>query len=183
MDSVESGYCRFNPEEKSSIGDGSEIGIQRLILSVKPSLIPGLPDDIALSCLARVPRKYHPVLNCVSKRWRELVSSEEWFSYRLNHHLEETWIYALCRDKGEELCMNVLDPDQLKRGWKRIHGLPGCCLRRKGVGFEVLGKKVYLFGGCSWIQEATDEVYCYDASVNTWTRAGSLSTARYSVYW
>ncbi|GFP93001.1 F-box/kelch-repeat protein skip4 [Phtheirospermum japonicum] len=98
-------------------------------------------------------------------------SQRKWFSYRLKHNSKETWIYALCRDKSEQLCMYVLDPDQLKMGWRQIHGLPSRCLKRKGVGFEVLGKKVYLFGGCGWIEDASDEVYCYDASVNTWARA------------
>lgn len=160
------------------MADCSKIEVDCPLQSVEPSLIPGLPDDVALSCLARVPRKYHSVLNCVSKRWRELVASEEWFSYRLNHHLEETRIYSLCRDKSEQLCICALDPDQFRKGWKRIHGLPGSFLRRKGVGFEVLGKKIYLFGGCGWIEDATDEVYSYDASMNTWTRAAPLSTAR-----
>lgn len=173
----------FNPDEKFLSVGGSNVGADCPIQSVKQSLIPGLPDDIALSCLARVPRKNHPVLNCVSKRWKELVSSEEWCSYRLKHQLEETWIYALCRDKSDQLCMYVLDPGQSKRVWKQIHGLPGSCLRRKGIGFEVLGKNVYLFGGCGWVEDATDEVYCYDASLNTWTTAGSLSTARYSLFW
>ena len=52
-------------------------------------LICGLPDDIALICLARVPRKYHALLRCVSKRWRDLVSSEEWHAYRQKHKLDE----------------------------------------------------------------------------------------------
>ncbi|PIN22846.1 hypothetical protein CDL12_04442 [Handroanthus impetiginosus] len=172
---MEPASSRVNPEGLLSTDEGPEIGSDCL---EKPALIPGLPDDIALSCLARVPRKYHAVLNCVSKRWRELVCSEEWHSYRLKHYLQESWIYALCRDKSKQLCMCVLDPDQLKKGWKRIHSLPARCLKRKGVGFEVLGKKAYLIGGCGWIEDATDEVYCYDASANTWTEAGSLSTAR-----
>lgn len=179
MDYSESGPS--NSEELPSIGDSAEIGIEGLIELEKPSLLPGLPDDIALCCLARVPRKYHAVLNCVSKRWRELLCDEEWFSYRMKHRLEETWIYALCRDKSEQLCMYVLDPEQLKSGWKQIQGLPDQCSKRKGIGFEVLGKNIYLFGGCGWIEDATDEVYCYDASANTWSRAGSLSTPRYSV--
>lgn len=142
------------------------------------SLIPGLPDEISLSCLARLPRKYHAVLNCVSKKWRDLVCSEEWYSYRQKHHLEETWIYALCRDKFDPICCYVLDPNQLKSRWKRIQGLPSCCLKRKGMGFEVLGKKVYLFGGCGWIEDATSEVYCYDIAANSWSEGAPLSIAR-----
>ncbi|KAL3829658.1 hypothetical protein ACJIZ3_018460 [Penstemon smallii] len=146
--------------------------------SEQSGLIPGLPDDISLSCLARVPRKYHHLLKRVSRQWRELVCGEEWHLYRAKHHLEETWIYALCLYKFEQLRLYVLDPNQLKKGWRQIHGIPNRCLNRKGIGFEVLGNKVYLFGGCSWIEDATDEVYCYDASVNAWTQAGPLSTAR-----
>ncbi|KAL0428875.1 UNVERIFIED_CONTAM: F-box/kelch-repeat protein SKIP4 [Sesamum radiatum] len=127
MESMENGSWTLNPQELPPVRDGTKIGLEGLIESEKPTLIPGLPDDIAFSCLARVPRKYHPVLNCVSKRWRELICGE------------------------------------------RV---------RKGVGFEVLGKKVYLFGGCGWIEDATDDVYCYDATMSTWTRAGSLSTPR-----
>nr|GMD29871.1 F-box/kelch-repeat protein SKIP4 [Ipomoea batatas] len=141
-------------------------------------LIPGLPNDTALFCLARVPRKYHGVLKCVSKKWRDLMCGEEWYSYRKKNSLEEAWIYALCRDKSEQLCCYMLDPNYLKRGWKCIQGLPPRCLKRKGMGFEVLGKKLYLLGGCGWIEDATDEVYVYDAALNTWNEAAPLSAAR-----
>ncbi|KAL1134815.1 hypothetical protein V6Z11_A12G130300 [Gossypium hirsutum] len=56
--------------------------------------------------------------------------------------------------------------------------LPSRSLLRKGVGFEVLGKRLYLMGGCRWSEDATDETYCYDASKNSWTEANPLSTAR-----
>ncbi|XP_057980884.1 F-box/kelch-repeat protein SKIP4 [Malania oleifera] len=142
------------------------------------ALICGLPDDIALFCLTRVPRKYHGLLKCVSRRWRDLVCSEEWHSYRRKHNLDETWIYALCRDKSERVCCYVLDPSPSRRCWKLVEGIPSHSLKRKGMGFEVLGKKVYLLGGCGWFEDATDEVYCYDASTNIWSEAAPLSTAR-----
>lgn len=143
------------------------------------SILYGLPDDIAILCLARIPRKYHANLKCVSKRWRELVCSQEWHSYRQKHNLAETWIYALCRDKSENRSFYMLDPNMSKKGWKRVQNLPPRSLKRKGMGFEVLGRKIYLMGGCGWIEDATDEVYCYDAAMNTWNEAPSLSTARY----
>lgn len=106
------------------------------------------------------------------------MCSKEWRSYRQKHNLTETWIYALCKDKSEQLCCYVLDPNIPKRCWKRIQGFPPRSLKRKGTGFEVLGKKIYLLGGCGWVEDATDEVYCYDASMNTWSEAPPLSTAR-----
>lgn len=152
-------------------------GISRIELAQSP-LICGLPDDIALICLARVPRKYHTLLKCVSRRWRDLVSSEEWHAYRQKHKLDEPWIYALCRDKFERVCCYVLDPYSTRRSWKLIEGFPPRSLKRKGMSFEVLGKKVYLLGGCGWLEDATDEVYSYDASTNRWSEAAPLSTAR-----
>ncbi|XP_062153944.1 F-box/kelch-repeat protein SKIP4 isoform X3 [Alnus glutinosa] len=144
----------------------------------EPPIICGLPDDIALFCLARVPRKYHTLLKCVSRRWRDLVCSEEWHFHRRKHKLDETWIYALCRDKCEQLCCYVLDPNSSRRCWKTIQGLPPRSLKRKGIGFEALGKKVFLLGGCGWSEDATNEVYCYDASMNIWSDGAPLSTAR-----
>ncbi|KAK6918388.1 F-box domain [Dillenia turbinata] len=142
-------------------------------------LIGGLPDDIALICLARVPRKYHIVLKCVSKRWRDLVCSEEWHTYRQKNKLDETWIYALCRDGSDRVCCYVLDPARSsRRSWKLIPGLPPRSLNRKGMAFEVLGRKIYLLGGCGWLEDATDEVYSYDASRNAWEVAAPLSTPR-----
>ncbi|XP_027115172.1 F-box/kelch-repeat protein SKIP4-like isoform X2 [Coffea arabica] len=175
---------RFSSMESDSdsststeISDGWYDGVRQYD-PVQSSLIPGLPDDITFFCLARVPRKYHAVLKCVSKRWRDLVSSEEWYLYRKKHHLEETWIYALCKDELDHLGCYVLDPNRLLSGWKRIQGLPGCCKRRRGMGFEVLGKRVYLIGGCGYIEDATNEAYCYDAGTNCWSEAARLPVAR-----
>lgn len=140
-------------------------------------LISGLPDDISLMCLARVPRKYHSVLKCVSKRWRDLLCTEEWQLYRRKQKLDETWIYALCRDKLNEISCYVLDPSS-RRDWKLIDGLPPQISKRKGIGFEALGNKLFLLGGCNGFQDSTNEVYSYDASSNRWVEATSLSTSR-----
>lgn len=160
-----------------SLEDGGLDGMSQMEQAQEP-LICGLPDDIALFCLARVPRVYHIVLKCVSRRWRDLVRSKDWHDYRRKHNLDETWIYALCRDKFECVCCYVLDPNSSRRSWKQIQGFPSHSLQRKGVGFEVLGNKLYLMGGCRWSEDATDEAYCYDASINTWTEANPLPTAR-----
>ncbi|KAJ6344163.1 hypothetical protein OIU76_005812 [Salix suchowensis] len=141
------------------------------------SLISGLPDDMALSCLARVPRKYHAILKCVSKRWKELVCCDEFYDYRRVHSLSETWMYALCCDRYGKIWFYVLDPNESQRRWKCVPGLPARALNKMGMGFEVIGKKVYLLGGGGWL-DATNEVFCYDVSTNSWTQVASLSTAR-----
>lgn len=159
--------------------DNGTEGTSQMKLIVSP-LICGLPDDIALYCLARVPRKYHMILKGVSKRWRNLVCSEEWVSYRQKNNLSESWIYALCRDRFQQVCCYVLDPKAPRKYWKLLEGLPlpPRSLKRKGMAFEALGKKLYLLGGCGWFEDPTDEVYCYDASLNSWSEATPLSTSR-----
>ncbi|KAK9273699.1 hypothetical protein L1049_018509 [Liquidambar formosana] len=118
----------------------------------------GLPDDLAIFCFAEV--SFTPQM-CFKEI--EKVCAEEWQYYRRKHNLDETWIYCFCRDKFEQIC----DPSSPSRCWKLIQGLPPRNSKREGMAFEVLGKKVYLLGGCGWSEDATDEV-CYDASMNTW---------------
>uniref|UniRef100_A0A0A9ENR5 Uncharacterized protein n=1 Tax=Arundo donax TaxID=35708 RepID=A0A0A9ENR5_ARUDO len=52
------------------------------------------------------------------------------------------------------------------------------CAVRQGISIEVLGKRLFLLGGCSWLNDATDEVHCYDASSNRWSLAALMPTAR-----
>ncbi|KAG9441266.1 hypothetical protein H6P81_017120 [Aristolochia fimbriata] len=174
----------FPGSEKQEWGDG--VAIIRLygfgiVMEIPQSefiprpLINGLPDDLALLCLARVPRRYHHNLKCVSKRWKELVDSIEWSSHRQKHNLEEFWIYALCRDSSFSY-LYVLDP--LRRCWKRIRGIPSQCSKRGGMACQALGKKLYLMGGRGWLEEWTDEVFCFDILKNIWAKAAPMSIAR-----
>lgn len=141
-------------------------------------LISGLPDDIALLCLARVPRQYHHILRCVSKRWRDLLCSEEWHSCRQKNTLEETWVYLVAKDRSNRNCCYVLDLDPTRRCWKLLQVLRTPCSDKYGICVEALGKKLYLLGGCTWQIDATNEVHCYDASKNKWEVAAPMPTAR-----
>ncbi|XP_010940480.1 F-box/kelch-repeat protein SKIP4 [Elaeis guineensis] len=160
----------------ASMESASENCVQGEV-SVAP-LICGLPDDIALLCLARVPRRYHHILRCVSKRWRDLLCSEEWLSCRRKNNLEETWIYVVARDKSNGNCCFVLDLDPVRRCWKLLQVIRSPCLGKHGIRVEALGKKLYVLGGCTWQTDATDEVHCYDASKNRWEIAASMPAAR-----
>lgn len=42
-----------------------------------PSLFSSSPNDIVVNILVRVPRRYHPILSCISKELRALVRSSE----------------------------------------------------------------------------------------------------------
>jgi hypothetical protein len=143
-------------------------------------LLHGLPDEIALLCLARVPRQCHNALRCVSRRWKALLCSEEWHSYRKRNNLDESWIYVICRGTGCK-CY-VLAPDPATRTLKVIRVMEPPCSAREGISIEALDRRLFLLGGCSWLKDANDEVYCYDASSNSWSKAAPMPTARY-LYW
>ncbi|CAN6227074.1 unnamed protein product [Urochloa humidicola] len=139
-------------------------------------LMHGLPDEIALMCLARVPRRFHNVLRCVSKRWRELLCSEEWHTCRKRNNLDESWIYVICRESG--IKCYVLAPDPSGRSLRLMHIIEPPCSLRQGVTIEALDKSIFFLGGCSWLNDATDEVYCYDASSSRWSTAAPMPTPR-----
>eukprot|EP00249_Psilotum_nudum_P003103 c16430_g1_i1 orf=192-1280(-) len=139
-------------------------------------LIPGLPDDLAILCLVRVPRRYHHLLQGVCRRWREFLWSELFCTVRKRLGLAEGWIYALIRDISECLHWYVLDPTQWK--WRELPGMPAVCSRRYGMTCEVVGRKLYLIGGCGRFDDPTNEVHVYDPLQNRWKEAAGMRTAR-----
>uniref|UniRef100_A0A1D1Y968 F-box/kelch-repeat protein SKIP4 n=1 Tax=Anthurium amnicola TaxID=1678845 RepID=A0A1D1Y968_9ARAE len=156
----------------------SALGKSGQIDELYSPLINGLPDDIALLCLARIPRRYHNILRCVSKRWKALLYSEEWLCCRQKQDLQETWIYAICRHNKRRNCYYVFDPSSARRHWTCLQGVPPQCLKRDGMAFETVGSKLYILGGCTWGEDATDDVYFYDASMNAWAKSTPMPTAR-----
>ena len=143
-------------------------------------IISGLPDDIAILCLAWVPREYHCILRCVSKRWKSLFASIEFQHCRKAHNMQETWVYAICRRHivGKTFYY-ALNPFSSTRSWMNIECVPPQCCTREGMSFETVGNKLFVLGGCSWREDATDEVFYYDAYTNAWGQAASMPTPRY----
>ncbi|KAJ3671552.1 hypothetical protein LUZ60_007631 [Juncus effusus] len=58
-------------------------------------LIPGLPDEVALDCLARVPYRIHTCLRHVCQRWRHLVATRALYSHRERIGLAEDLVFIL----------------------------------------------------------------------------------------
>ena len=46
------------------------------------SLLPGLPDDVSIRCLARVSRSYHNVARLVSRGWAQAFASSHLYTCR-----------------------------------------------------------------------------------------------------
>ncbi|XP_072970201.1 F-box/kelch-repeat protein SKIP20-like [Typha angustifolia] len=58
-------------------------------------LIPGLPDDVGLDCLARVPVRWHARLRHVCGRWRDLVTDPVFQCHRERIGAVEDLIYLV----------------------------------------------------------------------------------------
>lgn len=55
-------------------------------------LIPALPDDVAMQCLLRVPPHSHAQLQQVSRRWRELLNSPQFYEERKREGTSEKFL-------------------------------------------------------------------------------------------
>ncbi|KAJ0255621.1 F-box/kelch-repeat protein SKIP4 [Hirschfeldia incana] len=147
--------------------------------SKEAQLITGVPDDILNLCLARVPREHHVAMKCVSRRWRDVICSDDFCEYRNKSNLAESCIYALCRHTSGRVFLHLLNPSSSRRAWRRVCEIPPHITFRDGMGFAVLGKRLFVLGGCGWVEDASDDVYCYDAVMNTWLHLlPPLSTKR-----
>ncbi|CAA7023942.1 unnamed protein product [Microthlaspi erraticum] len=103
---------------------------KELLLPPTPQSTPNLPDDLLLSCFARVSRLYYPTLSLASKGFGSLIASPELYKTRSRLHRTEICLYVclslphdpnprwftLCRrpnralTKEKNLGMNLLVP-------------------------------------------------------------------------
>ncbi|KAG6552922.1 hypothetical protein Mapa_005578 [Marchantia paleacea] len=91
-------------------------------LDERPQLIPGLPDEISLQIVSRVPRGCHAAMKAVCKTWHEVFAGDEIFELRRELGLTEEWLYVLVKDEQERLAWYVLDP--LEGQWRRLPSMP-----------------------------------------------------------
>lgn len=87
-------------------------------------LIPGLPDDVALNCLLRLPLDTHPSCRSVCRRWHHLFASKQhFFTQRKVLGFRDPWLFAFafhrCTGKIQWL---VLDLTSLT--WHTIPSMP-----------------------------------------------------------
>lgn len=58
-------------------------------------IIPGLPDDLAMECLLRVPITSHPTLRLVSHLWKSTISHSSFFSLRRRANFAENHVFLI----------------------------------------------------------------------------------------
>ncbi|CAI0381194.1 unnamed protein product [Linum tenue] len=144
------------------------------------SMLPGLPDDVAKYCLALVPRPSFPAMGAVCRRWRSYIKSKEFITVRKLAGLLEEWLYVLLLDSGGKRShWEVLDSCGNKH--RVLPQMPG--LVKAGFGVVVLNGKLLVMAGYSTADDgancASDEVYEYDSSLNSWSKLSNMNAPRY----
>ncbi|KAL5540931.1 hypothetical protein UlMin_044907 [Ulmus minor] len=144
-------------------------------------LIPGLPNDIALNCLARVPRCHHPVLSAVSKPIRSLLASPAFFNCRSLLKCSETLLYVLltrrrsCEVK-ETYSLSTLfhKPNQNQEIEKNLVLVPSppTPVRLESFDCVALGPKIYVSGA------NIAGFWVFDCRFHTWEIGPNMLTAR-----
>ncbi|XP_024516209.1 F-box/kelch-repeat protein At1g16250 isoform X1 [Selaginella moellendorffii] len=150
-------------------------------------LIPGLPNDLAILCIARLPRGMFPLLRLVSSAWKRAVSSETFRLLRHQGGFLQGWIYVLV-ESATGAAFRAFDPDANR--WYNMSPVPANISSETWQGFAcvALDSKLILMGGARRIyNEATQQlgqvevcgdVFIYDAFRNKWQRGPSLTTPR-----
>ncbi|KAM7270500.1 hypothetical protein ACFE04_029714 [Oxalis oulophora] len=151
-------------------------------LSLRDSLIPGLPDDVALNCLLRLPVESHSTCRTVCKRWHLLLGNKErFFTRRKEMGFSEPWLFVFTFHKCTgKIQWQVLD--LMNFTWHAIpsmpikdkvcpHGLRCVSVPNDGI--------LFVCGGMvSDVDCPLDLVLKYEMRKNRWTVMNKMITAR-----
>ncbi|KAK2966292.1 hypothetical protein RJ640_018103 [Escallonia rubra] len=141
-------------------------------------LLPGLPDDLAIACLIRVPRIEHRKLRLVCRRWHRLLAGNFFYSLRKSLGIAEEWIYIMKRDRDRKISWHAFDP--IYQLWQPLPPVPKEYSEVLGFGCAVLsGCHLYLFGGKDPVKGSMRRVIFYSARSNKWHRAPDMLRRRH----
>ncbi|XP_062200348.1 F-box/kelch-repeat protein At1g22040-like [Phragmites australis] len=89
-----------------------------------PRLIPGLPDEISLQILARMPRMGYLKAKMVSLSWKVAITGAELYRLRKDLGVDEEWLYILMKKEDDQkLVWHAFDP--VSSQWQRLPLMPG----------------------------------------------------------
>ncbi|XP_024532747.1 F-box/kelch-repeat protein At1g16250-like [Selaginella moellendorffii] len=149
-------------------------------------VIPGLPDDIALQCLIRLPKFSLLRIRCVSKAWNELVSSKQFYLLRQRHLLVDDWLVLVVpRNSRLYKSARLLAYDFNSAASHRIKGPMEAekHLDLMGVGCASQGHRLFVLGGSSASHDGIEfqnhsGVTIFDAATSSWTTGSRMKIAR-----
>ncbi|VAI09276.1 unnamed protein product [Triticum turgidum subsp. durum] len=150
-------------------------------------LLPGLPDDLAISCLMRVPRVEHPNLRLVCKRWSRLLSVHQlWkslppvppeYSEAVGFGcavLSDCYLYLFGgKDSVRGSMRRVVFYNTRTNKW---HRAPDMLRKRHFFGSCVINNCLYVAGGeCEGIQRTLRSAEVYNPNRNRWSCITEMS--------
>ncbi|RZC89108.1 hypothetical protein C5167_030799 [Papaver somniferum] len=148
-------------------------------------IIPGLPDDLAFRCLAKLSHGYHGLLESVCKTWRNTIRNPDYFSLKSRENWSGKWLFV--QTEGTHNHWIAYDPDA-----DRWHPLPEIPYQNPGLhhyGFScvTVGSRFLVIGGFYAPRDveivhqrhlATNDVVMFDVFKKEWSRVSGMRTAR-----
>ncbi|XP_027347847.1 F-box/kelch-repeat protein At1g15670-like [Abrus precatorius] len=153
-------------------------------------LIPGLPSDLGLECLTRLPHSAHRIAHRVCSQWHSLLHSDHFYYHRkktghtqkltclvqahqqLPHHHKTTGSLSPSYE------ITVFDPENMS--WDRVDPVPdyplGLPLFCQLAGCE--GKLVLIGGWDPLSYEPLTAVFVYDFRTSEWRRGSDMPEKR-----
>ncbi|KAL0908802.1 hypothetical protein M5K25_023311 [Dendrobium thyrsiflorum] len=132
-------------------------------------LIPGVPDDVALECLALTSRSDYSSLACLNKSFNLLIGSGYLYKLRRELGIIEHWVYLACSLMPWE----AFDPIRLR--WMRLPIIP-CddCFSYADKESLAVGTKLLVFG-----RELTGfAIWMYCLVMRGWCRCPLMNLPR-----
>eukprot|EP00250_Pteridium_aquilinum_P013723 c21533_g1_i1 orf=409-1521(-) len=151
-------------------------------------LIPPLPDDLALCCLARVPRIHHSSLRAVSSAWKKVLDSPSFVSLRNNLGLTDASLFLLPLFPEHPHSLNCVELDlssQRRRSVVFKNTAIGSSIFLEGHACISFGRCVMILGGLGndSLHTPSPRLSIFDTLTHQWTFGGSMGVARGEFAW
>ncbi|KAI0525139.1 hypothetical protein KFK09_004530 [Dendrobium nobile] len=152
------------------------------------ALIPGLPDDIAMDCIARVPFRFLPRLRMICRRWRDLVTGRSFRRHRERIGAAEHLIFIVQALSGTaaSIASNATNLSlpiyaisvyiATDNSWHRLTSPEPIPLFSHCVAVE---RKLILVGGWDPVRlDPIPDVWIVDLVTGEWRKGSAMSTTR-----
>lgn len=145
------------------------------------SIIPGLPDDLSIRCLAMLSHGYHGLLQSVSKKWRNVVNTSDYSNLKASHGWCGNWLFVLTECDNTQWIAYDPEPNIWHPLPKIPRSFPGW--HHYGFACVCVRNRFLLIGGSYGLHEpvyphqkpiVTNEVIQFDPFKQQWQRVANM---------
>ncbi|KAL0390514.1 UNVERIFIED_CONTAM: F-box/kelch-repeat protein [Sesamum calycinum] len=141
------------------------------------SYLPGLHDDVALTCLARASKSDYASLSCLNVRFHMLIKSGYLYELRRQLGIVEHWVYMVCDPRGWE----AFDP--FGKRWMRLPKIPcddcfNCADKESLAVGSSLGSIAIVAGGSDKDGNVLKSAEVYDSLTGKWEMLPNMHSPR-----